>query len=99
MTGTHHPALAARGRWLLLAAIALGLAADAFAEEAPRRERGGAAVLRVFKPVVADVARSTVRVVSVRSEEGGSPSELALGVIVSSDGFIVTKATQMQREV
>jgi serine protease Do len=102
MTGTCPRPLAGFGRWLLLAVLALGLATNASAQDRPRRDaarNGGAAVLRAFKPVVADVAKSTVRVVATNGAEGRSPRELSLGVIVSPDGLILTKSSELSKEV
>lgn len=50
--------------------------------------RNSATMLAAFKPVVAQPSQSTVRVIS-------SDEEVALGTIVSSDGYIVTKASEL----
>ncbi len=65
-------------------ASAQALAPDAF--------KSGDRLLAAFRPVVDDARRSTVRVMVA-----GEPA--ALGVIVSEDGYILTKATQLRGAV
>lgn len=51
--------------------------------------RNSPQVIAAFKTVVADPARSTVRIL-------GNGKEVALGTIVGSDGWIITKASQLR---
>jgi len=66
------------------AASAQALAPDAF--------KSGDRLLAAFRPVVNDARKSTVRVLVA-----GEPA--ALGVVVSEDGYILTKATQLRGAV
>lgn len=65
-------------------AAAQALAPDAF--------KSGDRLLAAFRPVVDDARRSTVRVLVA-----GEPA--ALGVVVSEDGYVLTKATQLRGAV
>ncbi|HUG89412.1 MAG TPA: trypsin-like peptidase domain-containing protein [Planctomycetaceae bacterium] len=77
--------------WLALAALLLS--SPAWAQRLPgSRLKDGADVLKVFKPVVAQAAEATVRV--RRGER-----ELALGTIVATDGYILTKASELEANV
>jgi serine protease Do len=59
----------------------------------PNNTRTSTAIETVFMPVVRTAARSTVR---VRYTEGGAaPVQAALGTVVSEDGYILTKASEI----
>src|SRR4051812_4868847 len=57
---------------------------------APENQRSSPKVLRAFREVVAQPSKSTVRVL------GTDGKEVALGTIVEADGYIVTKASELQ---
>lgn len=64
------------------------------------RSKTGEALLRAFRPVTTEVARSTVRILTtVEENESKSEREAALGAIVSADGLVLTKASQLPKEV
>lgn len=76
--------------------LALGLAAlvlwssPAWAQRlASSRLKDGSDVLKAFEPVVADAAEATVRVLS-------GDREVALGTIVAADGYVLTKASELE---
>jgi serine protease Do len=73
---------------LLAFAVLLGYQGQALAQRTPL-VRNSAAVVAAFKPVVAKPAESTVRVLS-------DNEQLALGTIISADGYIVTKASELR---
>jgi serine protease Do len=80
----------------LVLAVLLALGADAGLARAQKDDRDATrfktnspAVLAVFKPVVAQPSRSTVR---IRCEG----KEVALGTIVGADGWIVTKFSELK---
>ncbi len=79
---------------------------EVFVQDPPRRtsrrpawpspgdinKRGNSLMLQSFEEVVAPIVRSTVRL-SVRNRQ------IALGAVVASDGWIVTKASQLPGEL
>lgn len=73
----------------LLLSAALPAAAQPLAEDAYKT---GSRTLAAFRPVVADARKATVRVYV-----DGEPA--ALGVVVSEDGFVLSKATQLRGEM
>ncbi|MDQ3331427.1 MAG: PDZ domain-containing protein, partial [Planctomycetota bacterium] len=74
-----------------LAVFALPLHATA-QPLAPDVYKGGDRLLAAFRPVAADVRTSTVRILL-----DGEP--VALGTVVSEDGYILTKATQLRGDI
>jgi serine protease Do len=82
-------------RWTFacLAAATLAMPAVAPAQALdPDAFKSGDRLRAAFRPVVDDARRSTVRVLVA-----GEPA--ALGVIVSQDGYVLTKATQLRGAV
>jgi serine protease Do len=82
-------------RWTfaLLAASSLAVPTVASAQALdPDAFKSGDRLLAAFRPVVDDARQSTVRVLIA-----GEPA--ALGVIVSEDGYVLTKATQLHGAV
>lgn len=74
-------------------AVLLLWAAPAWAQRLPSsRLKDGADLLRIFEPVVASAAEATVRV-------RAGDRELVLGTIIDSDGFILTKASELEPQV
>lgn len=76
------------------ALLTTGAALPAQAQQNLERSQymGGIEMLRVFEPVVADVRRS---VVSIRCDNRLA----AFGAIISSDGQVITKASEMEGEI
>lgn len=90
----------------LVASTALGLlvVATLCAGAEPRiprdQSKAGDGVLRAFRPVVADAVKSTVRILAPSSDAADKePRELALGVVVSADGMILTKGSQLRKDL
>ena len=80
-------------RLVIAAAVLLAWSSTASAQRlANSRLKDGTDVLQSFGPVVARAARATVR---VRSGE----RELALGTIVAADGYVLTKASELEPRV
>jgi serine protease Do len=82
-------------RGLLVAALAILLTwtAPAPAQQIdPDAFRNNPKVVKLFRPVVAPVAASTVRVVC-------DGKDAALGAVVGADGWIVTKASELKGKV
>lgn len=76
----------------LLALLLLVPAADAAAQQlAKSRLKSGYAIRFAFREVVADAGQATVRVLA-------DGEDAALGTIVSSEGYVVTKASQIDGE-
>ncbi len=84
------PALSSRPAacFLALAAV-LGARGEALAQRAAPPIRNSPAVMAAFKAVVEKPAASTVRVLS-------DNEPLALGTVVSADGYIITKASELR---
>jgi serine protease Do len=77
---------------LVLAALVLW-STPAWAQRlASSRLKDGSEVLRAFEPVVAGAAEATVRVLA-------GEREVALGTIVASDGYVLTKASELESDV
>lgn len=75
----------------LVAVLLLAIAGPAHAQRGTLT-RDGVAVLDAFKPVVAKPSESTVRI----AIDG---ADVALGTIVSADGFIITKASLLKGKI
>ena len=69
-------------RWLVVALLFVASAGQA-------QERLHRRVLDAFKPVISESARSTARIY-------GDGRQVALGAVVRSDGYVVTKATELK---
>lgn len=81
-----------------LAAVLLVPSADAWAQRLPKaRYKNGASVRRAFRSVVTTARKSTVRVLSRNdaANRDAAEREVALGTIVGSDGWILTKASEL----
>src|SRR5947209_5140476 len=81
-------------RYILPALVAAALAAPAFAQpkegrRLPAPTQTNPTFLALFKPAVADVAKSVVRV----QVDG---KDAALGTVVSPDGYVLTKASELR---
>ncbi|MBT6493997.1 MAG: PDZ domain-containing protein, partial [Planctomycetaceae bacterium] len=87
-----------RGTVLMAAAVlVLFLSATGQAQRLDAaRLRNGSAVRKAFRQVVADARQSTVRVFDVQqSDDEKDDKDLALGVVVDSAGFVLTKASEL----
>lgn len=77
---------------LLLTAILLLVGSEALAQQLAKSHlKNGYSTRFAFRDVVANAGRSTVRVLA-------DGEEAALGTIVSADGFVVTKSSQLAGE-
>lgn len=91
------PQLQNRIRFLAPLGLALVIlsAADTKAQRVPVPKRGltnSSAVRTAFKPVVAQPSQATVRILA-------DNKEIALGTIVGSDGWVLTKASQLKGHI
>jgi serine protease Do len=68
------------------------LAGGEFMRQTPLQSRDNIEVKAAFRPVVAEAGRSTVRIRC-------SNQEVALGTIVGSDGWVLTKASQLSGKI
>jgi serine protease Do len=77
--------------------LVLFLSASGWAQKLDAaRLRNGSAVRKAFRQVVADARQSTVRVIEVQqSGDEKDDKDLALGVVVDSAGFVLTKASEL----
>ncbi len=84
----------------LLAVVALLYGTTTSYGQKTRRERiptkTDERFLKVFRDVVADASRSTVR---VRCRVGGNEEVAAFGIVVGADGWVLTKASQLEGEI
>jgi len=81
------PALGKRFSWLLAAALIPGIVGSSYGQQ-----KSSPAMFAAFKSVVAKPSESTVRVLC-----GDKP--VALGTIISGDGWIITKASELKGKV
>jgi len=73
--------------WLLVGLVILGASAPVYGQQSPQKTSPG--VLTAFRSVVARPSESTVRVFC-------DDKEAALGTVVSADGLILTKASELK---
>jgi len=81
--------MTSRASRLLLSATAAALLASAPASAESFGDRGKERLARLFRPVAGKAAESTVRVLM-------DGKEVALGTVVSADGLILTKGSELQ---
>lgn len=75
--------------------LLLGAASESFAQQLEEsRLKSGFAVRHAFREVVAEPGRSTVAVLSGKKQE-----QIALGSIIDSEGYILTKASEMKGKI
>src|SRR5437870_1903174 len=82
-----------RALWAMAGAVLWMAPAPAEAQWNPNDARTATDIKNAFRPVVKDAGKSTVKVRYAASN--GAMTQAALGTVITDDGYILTKASEV----